>query len=431
MRVGKTVRLAGMMAGVYAIQGAWWPLLAVHLQDLRVPGRARGWIFATLAIASLLTPLGIGRLADRRWPAQRLLSVLYILGAGLLAILASGLVVAPAALFVLFLAYWLLTAPGTGLCSAIALRHLDEPARQFGGVRLWGTIGWMAVGWLVALVMTLRGSNGAGRGAFEAFGVASVLALLFAAYAGTLPHTPPLAGREPEPARGATLALLRRPSVALMLSLAFGASLTSPFVYQVVPAYLVTLKLPRPAVAPAMSLGQLPEIVGLALLPRMLAGIGFRVTMAMGLGAWVLYFGILASRPSLGLALVGVPVQGLAIALFHIVAPMYLDTQASGDLRASAQGLYLMITVGLGNLLGSLLAGEVVARFGGPSAAVFLVPLAIAATLLVTALVAFRPGRDPIEAPRTTSTEPANHPPGTAPRRRDRRSARRSRVAGP
>src|SRR4051794_16240749 len=83
-------QLAAMMALVYAVQGAWWPLLAVHLHDLGISGRGRGLIFATMALASLVAPLQAGRLADRILPTQRFLALLYALGTVLLVLLAVG-----------------------------------------------------------------------------------------------------------------------------------------------------------------------------------------------------------------------------------------------------------------------------------------------------------------------------------------------------
>ena len=210
VRVGSW-RLAAMMALVYAVQGSFWPLLAVHLGDLGCGGRERGWIFGTLAMGSAIVPLGAGRLVDRLMPTQRFLALAHAMGTVLLAVLASGLVVHPGSLFLVFLAYWMILAPSYALCGSLAMRHLDDPRRQFGGIRLWGTIGWMVAGWLVSLVMAGTARNRTGQGAHEAFLVATFLCLAFAAYALTLPHTPPLRAwwlghRPPRGAAGAEAA---------------------------------------------------------------------------------------------------------------------------------------------------------------------------------------------------------------------------------
>ena len=314
-------RLAAMMALAYAVQGAWWPLLAVHLMDLGTSGRLRGWIFATQALAALATPVLAGLLADRHIPIQRLLAGTYAVGSALLLVVALGPTAAAPALLALFLAYGMVTAPGYGLCNALALRNLERPAEQFGAVRLWGTVGWMGVGWVVSAVMAGRGTTRAGQGAFEAFAVAAGLSALFAAYAWTLPHTPPLARGGPAVDCRAARELFRRPGAAVFLATAFSVCLTTPFVYQAVPPYLPTLGLPRAWVAMAMTLGQVPEIVMLAALPRVLHRLGTRTTLALGIAAWVTYHGVMATRPPLWAALGAVSLNGVAIALFHVAGP--------------------------------------------------------------------------------------------------------------
>jgi MFS family permease len=401
-------RLAGMMALIYAVQGSWWPLLTVHLQDLGIAGRGRGWIFATLALSAVATPLGAGQLADRLMPTQRLLALVYGIGSGFLALLAMGPSNRLATLFALFLAYWLITAPTYGLANSLAFRNLPRPAEQFGGVRLWGTLGWMAVGWTVSGVMALNGKTRAGQGTYEAFWVAAALSLAFAAYCLTLPNTPPLSSSR---RRGLDLAvipeLLRRPPVAVLLASAFCVSLTSPFVYQAVPSYLQALGLPRASIALAMTLGQVPEVFALAVLPALLRRVGYRGTLILGVGAWLLYHLNLAAHPPLWLALAGLPLNGVAIACFIVAGQMFLDGHAPADRRASAQALHVVVTSGVGSLLGNLLAGEITAWHGGVAAAVFVAPCAINAAVLLALFAAFRPEAAGVSLPRTPAPEPA------------------------
>jgi hypothetical protein len=175
MRTKKSWQLAAMMGLVCAVQGSYWPLLAVHLVDLGIQGRARGWIFATLASGTKVAPLGAGQLLDRVIPTQRFLALVYAFGTGLLWILASGSVAQPVWLFVLFLAYWSLIGPAVSLANSLALRNLDDAAAYFGWVRPWGTTAWIMSGWLVSMVMAFSGSTRACGGAFEAIWVATAL----------------------------------------------------------------------------------------------------------------------------------------------------------------------------------------------------------------------------------------------------------------
>jgi NHS family nucleoside permease-like MFS transporter len=145
-------------------------------------------------------------------------------------------------------------------------------------------------------------------------------------------------------------------------------------------------------VGAAMTLGQVLEILALIALPRVVDRLGRRATMSLGIGSWVLYHGLFASRPGVPLALAAISLNGLAIAFFHVAAPMYLDAEAPADRRAGVQGLWVLLTSGLGGLLGGLLAGEVMHRGGGDWRVVFAVPTAIAAVILVGFATLFRSG---------------------------------------
>jgi MFS family permease len=385
-------RLAGMMALVYAVQGAFWPLLAVHLRDLGIDGRARGWIFATMALGSCAMPLGAGQLVDRLMPAQHFLSLSYALGTGFLLAFALGITTQGIVLFFLFLLYWLIVAPSYSMSAALAMRNLNHPGREFGGVRLWGTVGWMLVGWLVSGVMAWSGTARTGGGASEAFWLAAGFSLLLAGYSLTLPHTPPLATGD----RGIlgsreAIDLVRRPPVGVFLVTAFGVYLTMPFVYQVMPPYLESRGLPRAWVSSAMTLGQWPEIATLAVLPWLLRRLGYKGTLAIGIGAWAVRYGILALDPPLVVAVVGIPLHGIGIACFTVGGQVFLDSQAPIDRRASTQGLFVVMTSGLGVLLGSLLAGEIVDRFAGDYVRVYLIPCVIDLALLIYFCAGFRP----------------------------------------
>lgn len=387
-------RLSGMMGLIYMVQGTWWPMLAVHLEDLGLSGRSRGWIFATFAMAAMATPLGAGQVADRWMPTQRLLSLIYFCSGAMLAILGLGLTSRPETLFALFLVYWLFTVPGYGLANSLAFRNLDQPTRQFGGVRLWGTVGWMVVGWFVAGVLAWSGSSREGaRGVPEIFWMASLLSIVFALYCFTLPHTPPLSAgvRRGGLDLNEALRFARRPQVSVFLGSAFFVFLTVPFMYQVEPAYLRACGLAKAWIPVALSINQVVEILALAALPRLIARLGTRGVVILGVGAWAVHFLVLAAHPPLWLALSVLLLNGMGVACFAITGQMFLDGQAARHLRASTQGLYTLIGAGVGSFLGNLLAGEVVLSRGGVSASVFLVPGIINGVVLVVLVRWFHP----------------------------------------
>ena len=289
----------------------------------------------------------------------------------------------------------MVVAPVFPLANTIALRHLERPFEEFAGVRLWGTIGWMAIGWVVSGVMAVSGSSRQGNGAFEAFWISAGLAAVTAVYALTLPDTPPLAKDKPGREGGIRgmldgLEIIRQPGMRVFLLTAFGVSLTTPFVFQVMPTYLESRGLPRAWISTSLTLGQWPEIAMLAALPWLFQRLGAKGTLVIGIGAWVVRYGSLALDPPLWLAVAGIPLHGLGIACFTVAGQLYTDGRADPERRASAQALYMVVTAGLGSLFGSLLAGRVVGHFAGDYSRVFLVPCVIDAALLVYFCAGFR-----------------------------------------
>jgi MFS family permease len=415
MNLSVRVRLSMMMALIYAVQGAWWPMLALHLGDLGLGGRERGWIFAAYPISATAMSLGAGALVDRLMPAQRYLSICYAFGAVFLAALALGLRSGASSLFGLFLGYWLITAPTYGIASAMSFRNLARPDAEFGRVRLWGTVGWMAAGWAVSAAMARGGPAAAREGVYEAFWVAAACSAALAIFARFLPDTPPLAVPGAGLRFGAVGPLLRTPSIAVLLVTSFGVSLTTPLVYQAMPTYYEQLGLPRGWAATAATLGQWPEVAALACLPWLFRRAGAKTTLLLGMGAWLLRFATLAMKPPLWLAVAGIPLHGVGIACFTVGGQLVFDRSAPADRRAGAQSLYAVATSGLGALLGSLMAGELLTRAGGDPSGVFFVPCLIHVGLIGFFILAFRPdccatGRLSVATPPRSTPREASSP---------------------
>lgn len=382
-------RLSAMMALTYAGQGAWWPLLAVYLNQAGCTGRDRALVFGALPIALMIAPLGVGQIADRFWPIQRCLAVGFG-GAGLLLALVCWLQPTdPTVIGPLLFAYWLVGGPAANLTNAMAFRNLRDPAREYTSIRVWGTIGWMVAGWGMAAFLALS-DQPIGE---LAFGVGAGLTLLQAGYCLTLPHTPPRSVQVEGARASDMLGLLRDRQVLAYFGVAFGVSLCVPFMYQVVPPYLGSRGISRGQIMAAMSLGQILEIILLFAMPRLLTRWGYRPIMALGVVSWAIRFGVLTVTPPVWLAIAAMPLQGSAVACFTIAGQMFLDSRAPGHRRASAQAINLTTTSGLGALSGSLLGGEAFDRSGGSYAVTFLVPTLIALATLVALMLAFRPER--------------------------------------
>lgn len=395
-------RLSLLMFLQYAPAGAVIPLFTVRLRELQFTPWEIGLVSAAQALANLVAPLAAGQVADRWLPAERCLAACAGLG-GILLWLLAGLTT-PGLVFVAYLAFWLVMGPAISLGTALSFAHLEAPERDFGPVRMWGTVGWVVPGWMLGywfsdpdwlcrLVGWLRPQMPQSEIA-DLFHLAALLAFLQGAYALTLPHTPPK--RQPG-ARLATLAALRllhdRAFAVYSLG-AVGVCMTIALTTQTTPLLLEQLGIPRPWLAPTLTISQSMEITSLALLPMLLLRLGLRGTMLLGLGSWTLALTILTAGQPLWLIVASQGLNGLCICCYLVAGQVFVNSRARGDIRSSAQGLVTFLN-GLGMLLGSVLAGGVCQLAGGAFPPTFGVGALLALLLMVAFFLGF-PGDDVI-----------------------------------
>jgi nucleoside transporter len=257
-------------------------------------------------------------------------------------------------LFWLLLVYNLCYLPSVTLANSICFRNLPNPEREFGQARVFGTIGWIAalvlVGWSFPAVSPAP------------LALAAIITLLLAAVCLTLPQTPPLAqpktladwiGWPPFRAMADRSFLIFLLSASLCsVFVAFHNVFTNPF--------LVDLRIGHPAAVQAI--GQLTEIGGILLIPRLRDRLGFRWLLTLGLVCSALRFVGYASCSVPWVIGLGLAMHGIGFGLFYITAAIYVDLRAPGDMRASAQGLVTQVTSGIGALAGTILSGIVVDR---------------------------------------------------------------------
>jgi MFS family permease len=223
------IRLSVMMFLQYAIWGVWAPTLSLYLARLpsfrEAMGDKIGWIYLAMPLANILSPFVAGQLADRYFATQRFLAVSHLVGG--LFILAAAYVADFTGMFWLILGHCLLYAPTVALTNALAFHHLPNGEKDFGAVRLWGTIGWIAIGWVFGAWLDWVTGADVGQCLF----FAGILSIVMAAYCLTLPHTPPATKVESPLAFLEALKLVRKPSFAVMLVIALLVSTELQFYY--------------------------------------------------------------------------------------------------------------------------------------------------------------------------------------------------------
>ncbi len=392
------LRLSLLMFLQYAPAGAVLPIYSVWLtEELGFTAPVVALCCATQAIAVICTSMLAGQVADRWVSAERCLAACALLSAiDLWALADLG---TPAAVGTATFIFWLLCGPTMMLGIGITFTHLPHPERQYGGVRLWGTVGWMATGWLVGwwfsnpawlrpLTTWLRPEAPAAE-LSDALRIGAAMAFLLAVYALTLPHTPPARSAT---TRAAPLAALRqlhsRPFVVYCLCL-FGICVTMSFTTQATPLLLKELGIPKARLSPTLTIGQVSEAISLALLPAFLLQLGTRGTMLLGLAAWATALTALAIGQPIELVVSSLCLHGLCISGFFVAGQVFVNRKATGDLRASAQGLLITVN-GMGMLVGHLLVGWLREASGNNLPRTFAVAAAIAGVLVLVFLIGFR-----------------------------------------
>ena len=381
------LRLSVMMFLEFAIWGAWAPVLASHLVGpLKMSGKQTGWIYATLWLGCVVSPFIGGQIADRWVATEWFLAIVHLVG-GMVLLLAArktrfwGL-------FGLMGLYSLLYAPTLALVNSLMFSHLTNPDAQAGKIRVWGTIGWIVAGLLLALLRRLGKLQVRGS---DALTLAGILSLVMGVFCFFLPHTPPPAEPGNPLAFVEAFKMLGDANFLIFLIISFIVTTELQFYYVPTAPFLEDIGVQSRNVSAVMTLAQFAEMIAMAvLLPLLLPKIGFRWALVIGVIAWPLRYVIFALMRPLWLVISSLTFHGLGYTFFFFVGQMYVDRVASTDIRASAQALIAVVTLGLGNFIGTQITGVIMDIFKKEGKfqwrPIFLVPcvLTIACALAFT-----------------------------------------------
>ncbi len=391
-----------MMFLEFAIYGAWLPVLSEYLMTgLHFTGMQVGVIMSLPPLATMISPFIIAQIADRYMASEKVVAILQLLGAALLFLMSGATGYSGMKWFML--AYSLLFAPTFALTSSIAFAHLSRADEEFGKIRVWGTIGWIAAG------LTLAGwrwgvhATGIPTLPGDTLSLAGIFSLIMGIQAFTLPHTPPSSGSGNPWAFMEALGLLRDRNFLVFLATAFVVTGELVF-YDILAAPFLTSEtvgIPSTWISGVMTVAQVAEILIMAyLLPWFLPRFGVKATLLVGIFASVVRYAVFAAGGPVWLVVASLTVQGFCYGFFYIAACIYVDTVAPADIRASAQSLINMVTIGAGSFLGSLATGKVADLLtapGGPTGGtaiqwnhVFLVPATAAMLCFIVLAACFR-----------------------------------------
>lgn len=374
LALGTRLNLSVMMFLQFAVWGAWFVVFYPYLKGKGFSDEEAGALVGNVALGAILSTLFAGYIADRFFASERMMAVLHLVGAGLLYWMAQ--IQSPADYWLLFgvsLAYSLLYNPTLALSNSIAFHHIPDATRDFPGIRVLGTIGWIVAGALidllfvhktvlpdgVELVMPASATNGP-------LLLAAAISLALGLYSFFLPHTPPSGQPGDAIPFVKALGLFKDFSFAVFFVVSFVITIVLAFYYTSAPNFLekaagVT------RTGSTMLIGQICEMIFLPLLPLFLWRLGMKWVLALGMFCWGLRYALFSQGGPEGLAfalvIAGVALHGFCFDFFFAAGFIHVDNEAPKDIRASGQALFSFLTYGVGMWLGSLLAGKLAAFF--------------------------------------------------------------------
>ena len=411
-------RLSIMMFLQFAIWGAWLPILYPFLLGYReFTLTETGLCISAGAIGAIFGPFIAGQLADRVISTEKLLCFSHLIGAGLVFQLGTSDTFIQFA--VLSGVYGFVYAPTIALTNSLAFHHLPNRDRDFGKVRLWGTVGWIVAGIAVGQylriwstptgvsVEDITAAQNAGR-AF-AFTMSAVLGIIMGFYCLTLPHTPPSKNQKNRFAWFETLREIRMQPLVTLFIVAVPVSIIHQFYFVYTSDFVTgiqnnagsdTANLFANGINTVlgvgggglMTIGQMSEIVVLAFMPILAVKFSKKTLLCTGLVAYGLRMAIFAYFPTLIPVIIGVALHGLCFGCFIFVAFMVVDEYCSKDVRATAQNFFNLVIVGVGIIVGSLFATALVGEWAMVEgtmdySALFLVPMWLSVACLLLMVV--------------------------------------------
>jgi len=382
-------RLGAMMFLEYAIWGAWAPILSAYLIDvLHFNGTQVGFIYGLLPIATLIAPLIGGQLADRYFPTEKVIAVMQLLG-GIILLLGAAIQSYSGMVWIMLI-YCIVYAPTLALTNSIAFINLKNSEKDFGKIRVWGTIGWIAAGWSLAGWRFLAKSTPGIAVRGDTLFLAGLFSIVMGLLAFGLPHTPPKKEGAKPWAFLEALKMLKDKDFLIFTVIAFVVATELQFYYVLTAPFLTSaIGVGSTWVSMVMTIAQIAEIFVMALLlPVFLPKYGIKKTMIIGVLAWPLRYIIFVIGTPAWLVISSLSLHGFCYVFFFTAAYIYVDTIAPADIRASAQSLIAVIILGVGNFVGSNFSGWIQSFFTKDGATnwrnVFLVPTAL--TLLCALL---------------------------------------------
>lgn len=345
-------QLSVMMFLEYFVWGAWYVTMGTYMNlKLEASAIQIGAAYSALAIATMISPFFVGLIADRFFSAQKLMGALHLVGGVLL--FASTQITNASAFYWIILLYALLYMPTIALSNSVAFHQMQDPGKEFPWIRVFGTLGWIAAGLMIAAFSIEKTS--------ATFLMAAGVSIALGVISFLLPNTPPKAATNTSASQALgtdAFVLLKDKSYLIFFVAAILVCIPLSFYYGFANLFLNELGMSN--AAGKMILGQVSEAVFILAIPFLFNSIGVKKILLLGMLAWILRYVCFAYGnldANVWMLYAGIILHGVCYDFFFVTGYMYTEKKAGEKIKNAAQGLFTFATYGLGMFIGTWFSG--------------------------------------------------------------------------
>lgn len=387
-------QLSLMMFLEFFIWGGWFVTLGSFLgNNLSASDGEIGQAFSTQSWGAIIAPFIIGLIADRFFNAERILGILHLIGAFLMYQMSETTDFA--VFYPYVLGYMIAYMPTLALVNSVAFNQMNNPAKQFPFIRVFGTIGWVIAGLLISFAFKWDGLENIKNGMLaNTFLMTAIASAILGVFSFTLPKTPPRVGKDQKITISdilglEALKLLKDRNFLVFFISSVLICIPLAFYYQNISLFLTESQVENSTAWAAG--GQISEILFMLLLPFFFSKYGFKKTILVGMLAWVIRYLLFAFGDADGLffmLIIGIALHGICYDFFFVSGQIYTDSKAGDKIKSAAQGMITLATYGVGMLVGFWISGEIANAYvldeaGHDWKNIWIFPAAFAAVILI------------------------------------------------
>ena len=357
MKFSKRFQLSFLFFLEFFIWGGWFVTMGTFLsQEFTASGTQLAMAYETQSIGAIIAPFIIGLIADRYFPAQKILAILHLTGAILLLKVSNS--ESFSEFYPYIFIYMLIYMPTLALANSVAFHQMKDTSKQFASIRVLGSVGWIVAGLIIGY-FSWEGSQTLKYTFYMASGASTLLGL----YSFTLPNTPPKLNSDKNISISEilgldALAMLKDSGFLFFFIASVLICIPLAFYYQHANQFLNEVGMQ--AAASKMIFGQISEVLFLLLLPIFIRRYGVKKALIVGILAWgvrYLLFAFGDTGANSWMLIFGIILHGVCYDFFFVSGQIYTDFKAGEKYKSTAQGLITLATYGLGMLIGFRFAG--------------------------------------------------------------------------